>query len=230
MILLKYSKIISSITDGLVSYISNLQDLKSEYIKQIDDFNRLNNLYENMNYDLKKFVLEYTKSSKAKKDYFKTIVNEIYDDKKLIKKLFDETRNDYLLSIYSNYNSYPMLNDFISKIKDKIDSISLMLDPNKIKEIDNKINEYLDFSDIFDKDKLISLYDTNKYIDIIDSLEIDSDIKIQAMEMGIKEFNRIYNEKLEEEYASYNELSLEYNLDLGEDYLDDFSFDEVENE
>ena len=50
------------------------------------------------------------------------------------------------------------------------------------------------------------------------------------MEMGIKEFNRLYDEKLEEEYSSYNELSVEYTNDLGEDYLDDFNFDGVENE
>ena len=118
----------------------------------------------------------------------------------------------------------------MNKLKDKCDSLSLMLNDERLKELDNKIEEYIDFSRIFDKDRIIGLYDTNKYIDIIDSLNIDADTKIQAMEMGIKEFNRLYNELLEEEYSSYNELSIDYTRDLDEDYLDDFSFDGVENE
>ena len=150
--------------------------------------------------------------------------------KEKVKALLDEIRNDYLVSIYSNDNKFPMLKDFMSKLKDKSDSLSLMLNDDKLREINSRIEEYIDFSNIFDKDKLLGLYDTNKYIDIIDSLNIDSDIKIQAMEMGIKEFNRLYQERLEEEYSSYNELSIDYSNDLGEDYLDDFSFDGVENE
>ena len=230
MVYLDYRKIISSINDGLISYISRLEDIKYQYIQSLKEYNKLNSLYENMSYDISKFVEEYRKSSKSKKDYFKSIVEEIYEDNNLVKTLISETRNDYLISMYSNNSNYPMLNDFINKLKDKIDSLSLMLNEEKLKELDNRIIEYIDFSNIFDKNKLLSLYDTNKYIDIIDSLDLDSDIKIQAMEMGIKEFNRLYDEKLEEEYSSYNELSVEYTNDLGEDYLDDFNFDGVENE
>ena len=169
MVLLNYSKIITTITDGLVSYISNLEDLKYQYQSSLDEYNKLNSLYENMNYNLVKFVSEYAKSSKDKKDYFKNIVNEIYEDKEEVKALLNETRNNYLVSIYSKNNNYPMLREFMSKLKEKIDSLSLMLNEEKIQEIDSRINEYIDFSYIFDKDKLIGLYDTNRYIDIIDS-------------------------------------------------------------
>lgn len=230
MVFLNYSKIIASITDGLVSYISNLEDLKYQYTSQLKEFNKLNSLYENMNYDLDKFVKEYAKSSKSKKEYFLSIVNEIYEEDYQVKTLLNETRNNYLVSIYSNNNNYPMLNDFMNRLKQRIDSLSLMLDEDRIKEIDSRINEYIDFSYIFDKDRLIGLYDTNRFIDIIDSLDIDYDTKIQAMEMGIKEYNRLYNEKIEEEYSSYKELSVDVIPYLGDDYSEDFNFDEVENE
>jgi len=230
MVLLNYSKIITTITDGLVSYISNLEDLKYQYQSSLDEYNKLNSLYENMNYNLVKFVSEYAKSSKDKKDYFKSIVNEIYEDKEEVKALLNETRNNYLVSIYSENNNYPKLREFMNKLKDKCDSLSLMLNEDKLREIEAKINEYIDFSYIFDKDKLISLYDTNKFIDIIDSLDIDYDSKIQAMEMGIKEYNRLYNEKIEEEYASYKDLTVDYIPYLGYDYSEDFDFDGVENE
>lgn len=229
MVYLNYRKIISSINNGLIRYISKLEDIKYQYMESLKEFKKLDSLYENMSYDLDKFVKEYAKSSQSKKDYFKSIVLEIYDDKEQVKALLNETRNNYLVSIYSN-SDYPMLNDFMNRIKQKRDSLSLMLNEDKLKELDSKIVEYVDFSNIFDKDKLLGLYDTNKYIDIIDSLDIDADTKIQAMEMGIKEFNRLYDEKLEEEFSSYNELSIEYNSDLGEDYLDEFNFDGVEHE
>ena len=66
--------------------------------------------------------------------------------------------------------------------------------------------------------------------DIIDSLDLDYDTKIQAMEMGIKEFNRLYNEKLEEEYASLKDMTVDGIQHLGYDYSEDFDFDGVENE
>ena len=50
------------------------------------------------------------------------------------------------------------------------------------------------------------------------------------MEMGIKEYNRLYNEKIEEEYASYKDLTVDYIPYLGYDYSEDFDFDGVENE
>ena len=230
MTFINYRKVISSINNGLIRYISHLEDIKYQYNVSLQEYKKLNSLYENMTYNLEEFVKEYAKSSKSQKEYFISIVNEIYEDKEKVKALLDETRNDYLVSIYSNDNKFPMLKDFMSKLKDKSDSLSLMLNDDKLREINSRIEEYIDFSNIFDKDKLLGLYDTNKYIDIIDSLNIDSDIKIQAMEMGIKEFNRLYQERLEEEYSSYNELSIDYSNDLGEDYLDDFSFDGVENE
>ena len=230
MTFINYRKVISSINNGLIRYISHLEDIKYQYNVSLQEYKKLNSLYENMTYNLEEFVKEYAKSSKSQKEYFISIVNEIYEDKEKVKALLDETRNDYLVSIYSNDNKFPMLKDFMSKLKDKSDSLSLMLNDDKLREINSRIEEYIDFSNIFDKDKLLGLYDTNKYIDIIDSLNIDSDIKIQAMEMGIKEFNRLYQERLEEEYSSYNELSIDYSNDLGEDYLDDFNFDGVENE
>ena len=230
MTFINYRKVISSINNGLIRYISHLEDIKYQYNVSLQEYKKLNSLYENMIYNLEEFVKEYAKSSKSQKEYFISIVNEIYEDKEEVKALLDETRNDYLVSIYSNDNKFPMLKDFMNKLKDKRDSLSLMLNEDKLREINSRIEEYIDFSNIFDKDRLLGLYDTNKYIDIIDSLNIDSDIKIQAMEMGIKEFNRLYHEKLEEEYSSYNELSIDYSNDLGEDYLDDFNFDGVENE
>ena len=229
MVYLNYRKIISSINNGLIRYVSKLEDIKYQYMQSLKEYKKLDSLYENMSYDLDKFVKEYAKSSQSQKAYFKSIVSEIYDDKEQVKALLNETRNNYLVSFYGN-SDYPMLKDFMNKIKQKRDSLSLMLNEEKLKELDNKIVEYVDFSNIFDKDKLLGLYDTNKYIDIIDSLDIDADTKIQAMEMGIKEFNRLYDEKLEEDFSSYNELSIEYNSDLGEDYLDEFNFDGVEHE
>ncbi len=230
MVFINYRKVISSITNGLIRYVSHLEDIKYQYNVSLQEYKKLNSLYENMNYNLEDFVKEYAKSSNSQKEYFISIVNEIYDGQRQVKALLNETRNDYLVSIYSDEESYPMLKDFMNKLKDKCDSLSFMLNDERLKELDNKIEEYIDFSRIFDKDKIIGLYDTNKYIDIIDSLNIDADTKIQAMEMGIKEFNRLYNELLEEEYSSYNELSIDYTRDLDEDYLDDFSFDGVENE
>ena len=230
MTFINYRKVISSINNGLIRYISHLEDIKYQYNVSLQEYKKLNSLYENMSYNLEEFVKEYVKSSKSQKEYFISIVNEIYENQDEVKALLDETRNDYLVSIYSNDNKFPMLKDFMSKLKDKCDSLSLMLNEDKLREINSRIEEYIDFSNIFDKDKLLGLYDTNKYIDIIDSLNIDSDIKIQAMEMGIKEFNRLYQERLEEEYSSYNELSIDFSNDLGEDYLDDFNFDGVENE
>ena len=230
MVFINYRKVISSITNGLIRYVSHLEDIKYQYNVSLQEYKKLNSLYENMNYNLEDFVKEYAKSSNSQKEYFISIVNEIYDGQRQVKALLNETRNEYLISIYSNDESFPMLKDFMNKLKDKCDSLSLMLNDERLKELDNKIEEYIDFSRIFDKDRIIGLYDTNKYIDIIDSLNIDADTKIQAMEMGIKEFNRLYNELLEEEYSSYNELSIDYTRDLDEDYLDDFSFDGVENE
>ena len=230
MVFINYRKVISSITNGLIRYVSHLEDIKYQYNVSLQEYKKLNSLYENMNYNLEDFVKEYAKSSNSQKEYFISIVNEIYDGKRQVKALLNETRNEYLISLYSNDESFPMLKDFMNKLKDKCDSLSLMLNDERLKELDNKIEEYIDFSRIFDKDRIIGLYDTNKYIDIIDSLNIDADTKIQAMEMGIKEFNRLYNELLEEEYSSYNELSIDYTRDLDEDYLDDFSFDGVENE
>lgn len=230
MTFINYRKVISSINNGLIRYISHLEDIKYQYNVSLQEYKKLSSLYENMSYNLEEFVKEYAKSSKSQKEYFISIVNEIYDDQDEVKALLDETRNDYLVSIYSKDNKFPMLKDFMNKLKDKCDSLSLMLNEDKLREINSRIEEYIDFSNIFDKDKLLGLYDTNKYIDIIDSLNIDSDIKIQAMEMGIKEFNRLYHERLEEEYSSYNELSIDFSNDLGEDYLDDFNFDGVENE
>ena len=64
---------------------------------------------------------------------------------------------------------------------------------------------------------------------MIDSLDMDSSTKIEAMEMGIKEFNRLYNEELEETYTSYNELEIDLD-DMNQDYLDDFDFDGVVDE
>jgi len=230
MVFINYRKVISSITNGLIRYVSHLEDIKYQYNVSLQEYKKLNSLYENMNYNLEDFVKEYAKSSNSQKEYFISIVNEIYDGQRQVKALLNETRNEYLISIYSNDESFPMLKDFMNKLKDKCDSLSLMLNDERLKELDNKIEEYIDFSRIFDKDRINGLYDTNKYIDIIDSLNIDADTKIQAMEMGIKEFNRLYNELLEEEYSSYNELSIDYTRDLDEDYLDDFSFDGVENE
>lgn len=230
MIFINYSKIISSITDSLVSYISNLEELKYQYTNSLEEYKKLDDLYQSMSFNLEKFVQEYAKSSKSKKEYFKSIVEEIYEDKNLVKALFNETRNNYLVSIYSNNNNYPMLKDFMEKLKQKRDSLSLMLDEEKLQEIENKINEYIDFSYIFDRDRFISIYDANKYIDIIDSLDLDYDTKIQAMEMGIKEFNRLYNEKLEEEYASLKDMTVDGIQHLGYDYSEDFDFDGVENE
>ena len=230
MTFINYRKVISSINNGLIRYISHLEDIKYQYNVSLKEYNKLNSLYENMSYNLEEFVKEYAKSSKSQKEYFISIVNEIYENQDEVKALLDETRNEYLVFIYSKDNKFPMLKDFMSKLKDKCDSLSLMLNEDKLREINSRIEEYIDFSNIFDKDKLLGLYDTNKYIDIIDSLNIDSDIKIQAMEMAIKEFNRLYQERLEEEYSSYNELSIDFSTDLGEDYLDDFNFDGVENE
>jgi len=230
MISLNYSKIITEITNSLVSYISKLEDLKYQYQQAIDDYKKLNDLYDNITFDIDEFVEEYNKSKNSQKEYFKSIVNEVYENKKDINALYSELKNDYLISMYSSRkNEYPQLNDFLDKIEDKLKSLELMINEDKLKEIENKIVEYIDFSNIFDKDKLLGLYDTDKYIDIIDSLDMDSNTKIEAMEMGIKEFNRLYNEELEESYTSYNELEIDLD-DLDQDYLDDFDFDGVIDE
>lgn len=230
MISLNYSKIISEITNSLVSYISKLEDLKFQYKQSIDEYKKLNELYDNITFDIDEFVEEYNKSKNSQKEYFKSIVNEIYEDKKDVRALFSELKNDYLISMYSSKkNDYPQLNDFLDRIEDKLKSLELMINEDKLKEIEDRIVEYIDFSNIFDKDKLLGLYDTDKYVDMIDSLDMDSNTKIEAMEMGIKEFNRLYNEELEETYTSYNEL--EINLDdMNQDYLDDFDFDGVVDE
>lgn len=230
MISLNYSKIISEITNSLVSYISKLEDLKFQYQQSIDEYNKLNELYDNITFDIEEFVEEYNKSKNSQKEYFKSIVNEIYEDKKDIRALYSELKNDYLISMYSSKkNDYPQLNDFLDKIEDKLKSLELMISEDKLKEIEDKIVEYIDFSNIFDKDKLLGLYDTDKYVDMIDSLDMESSIKIEAMEMGIKEFNRLYNEELDESYTSYNELEIDLD-DLNQDFLDDFDFDGVADE
>ena len=46
MISLNYSKIISEITNSLVSYISKLEDLKYQYQQSIDEYKKLNELYD----------------------------------------------------------------------------------------------------------------------------------------------------------------------------------------
>ena len=195
MISLNYSKIISEITNSLVSYISKLEDLKYQYQQSIDEYKKLNELYDNITFDIDEFVEEYNKSKNSQKEYFKSIVNEIYEDKKDVRALFSELKNDYLISMYSSKkNDYPQLNDFLDRIEDKLKSLELMINEDKLKEIEDRIVEYIDFSNIFDKDKLLGLYDTDKYVDMIDSLDMDSSTKIEAMEMGIKEFNRLYNE------------------------------------
>lgn len=230
MISLNYSKIISEITNSLVSYISKLEDLKYQYQQSIDEYKKLNELYDNITFDIDEFVEEYNKSKNSQKEYFKSIVNEIYEDKKDVRALFSELKNDYLISMYSSKkNDYPQLNDFLDRIEDKLKSLELMINEDKLKEIEDRIVEYIDFSNIFDKDKLLGLYDTDKYVDMIDSLDMDSNIKIEAMEMGIKEFNRLYNEELEETYTSYNELEIDLD-DMNQDYLDDFDFDGVVDE
>ena len=230
MISLNYSKIISEITNSLVSYISKLEDLKYQYQQSIDEYKKLNELYDNITFDIDEFVEEYNKSKNSQKEYFKSIVNEIYEDKKDVRALFSELKNDYLISMYSSKkNDYPQLNDFLDRIEDKLKSLELMINEDKLKEIEDRIVEYIDFSNIFDKDKLLGLYDTDKYVDMIDSLEMDSNTKIEAMEMGIKEFNRLYNEELEETYTSYNELEIDLD-DMNQDYLDDFDFDGVVDE
>ena len=58
MVYLNYRKIISSINDGLISYISRLEDIKYQYIQSLKEYNKLNSLYENMSYDISKFVEE----------------------------------------------------------------------------------------------------------------------------------------------------------------------------
>lgn len=230
MISLNYSKIISEITNSLVSYISKLEDLKYQYQQSIDEYKKLNELYDNITFDIDEFVEEYNKSKNSQKEYFKSIVNEIYEDKKDVRALFSELKNDYLISMYSSKkNDYPQLNDFLDRIEDKLKSLELMINEDKLKEIEDRIVEYIDFSNIFDKDKLLGLYDTDKYVDMIDSLDMDSSTKIEAMEMGIKEFNRLYNEELEETYTSYNELEIDLD-DMNQDYLDDFDFDGVVDE
>ena len=230
MISLNYSKIISEITNSLVSYISKLEDLKYQYQQSIDEYKKLNELYDNITFDIDEFVEEYNKSKNSQKEYFKSIVNEIYEDKKDVRALFSELKNDYLISMYSSRkNDYPQLNDFLDRIEDKLKSLELMINEDKLKEIEDRIVEYIDFSNIFDKDKLLGLYDTDKYVDMIDSLDMDSSTKIEAMEMGIKEFNRLYNEELEETYTSYNELEIDLD-DMNQDYLDDFDFDGVVDE
>lgn len=230
MISLNYSKIISEITNSLVSYISKLEDLKYQYQQSIDEYKRLNELYDNITFDIDEFVEEYNKSKNSQKEYFKSIVSEIYEDKKDVRALFSELKNDYLISMYSSKkNDYPQLNDFLDRIEDKLKSLELMINEDKLKEIEDRIVEYIDFSNIFDKDKLLGLYDTDKYVDMIDSLDMDSSTKIEAMEMGIKEFNRLYNEELEETYTSYNELEIDLD-DMNQDYLDDFDFDGVVDE
>lgn len=230
MISLNYSKIISEITTSLVSYISKLEDLKYQYQQSIDEYKKLNELYDNITFDIDEFVEEYNKSKNSQKEYFKSIVNEIYEDKKDVRALFSELKNDYLISMYSSKkNDYPQLNDFLDRIEDKLKSLELMINEDKLKEIEDRIVEYIDFSNIFDKDKLLGLYDTDKYVDMIDSLDMDSSTKIEAMEMGIKEFNRLYNEELEETYTSYNELEIDLD-DMNQDYLDDFDFDGVVDE
>ena len=230
MISLNYSKIISEITNSLVSYISKLEDLKYQYQQSIDEYKKLNELYDNITFDIDEFVEEYNKSKNSQKEYFKSIVDEIYEDKKDVRALFSELKNDYLISMYSSKkNDYPQLNDFLDRIEDKLKSLELMINEDKLKEIEDRIVEYIDFSNIFDKDKLLGLYDTDKYVDMIDSLDMDSSTKIEAMEMGIKEFNRLYNEELEETYTSYNELEIDLD-DMNQDYLDDFDFDGVVDE
>ena len=230
MISLNYSKIISEITNSLVSYISKLEDLKYQYQQSIDEYKKLNELYDNITFDIDEFVEEYNKTKNSQKEYIKSIFKYIYKYKKNVKEIFIELKNDYLISMYSSKkNDYPQLNDFLDRIEDKLKSLELMINEDKLKEIEDRIVEYIDFSNIFDKDKLLGLYDTDKYVDMIDSLDMDSSTKIEAMEMGIKEFNRLYNEELEETYTSYNELEIDLD-DMNQDYLDDFDFDGVVDE
>ena len=65
MISLIYSKIISEITNSLVSYISKLEDLKYQYQQSIDEYKKLNELYDNITFDIDEFVEEYNKSKNS---------------------------------------------------------------------------------------------------------------------------------------------------------------------
>ena len=117
MVFINYRKVISSITNGLIRYVSHLEDIKYQYNVSLQEYKKLNSLYENMNYNLEDFVKEYAKASESQKEYFKSIVNEIYDGKRQVKALLNETRNEYLISLYSNDESFPMLKDFMNKLK-----------------------------------------------------------------------------------------------------------------
>ena len=224
MVSLNYEKTISSIMDGLVKYIYKLEEYKTAYNYSLDDYNKLNGLYENMDYDLDKFVKEFAKSKKEQKEYFNSIVNEIYKDPKKIKELYNETRTDYLISFYSSINTYRMLNDFKSKLKDKIDSLSLMLSENELNDVESKIEKYIDFSNIFDKDKLKEPYNINDYIDIIESLNISPDDMIHATELALIEVERLTKDKNEEDLIQLEEFNIDEE-EHEENFLDKFIYD-----